>query len=202
MSISYAPVKEISPEYSLEGLMLTLKLQYFQATWCEDLTLWKRPCSREGLRAGGEGATEDEMVGWYRQVNGHEFEQAPGDSGGQGSLGCHSPVHGVPQSMESQRVRHDLVTQQQKLGVKIISSHNSCTYDNFIDEKCWGSDELTSPGKSKYWVSRFQFLARLRGLKFTKSQVLSCRKGPAVGSSEVMSSGPSHHYLCAVIQMT
>ena len=31
--------------------------------------------------------TEDEMVGWYHQLNGHEFEQTPGDSG-QGSLAC------------------------------------------------------------------------------------------------------------------
>ena len=33
-------------------------------------------------------ATEDEMVGWYQQLNGHEFEQTPGDSKGQGSLAC------------------------------------------------------------------------------------------------------------------
>ena len=31
--------------------------------------------------------TEDEMVGWYHQLNGHEFEQAPGDGNGQESLG-------------------------------------------------------------------------------------------------------------------
>ena len=36
-------------------------------------------------------ATEDEIVGWHHQLNGHEFEQAPGDSEGQGSLACHSP---------------------------------------------------------------------------------------------------------------
>ena len=35
--------------------------------------------------------TEDEMVRWYHQVNGHEFEQTPGDSEGQGSLTCCSP---------------------------------------------------------------------------------------------------------------
>ena len=35
--------------------------------------------------------TEDEMVGWHHQLNGHEFEQAPGDSEGQGSLACCSP---------------------------------------------------------------------------------------------------------------
>ena len=34
------------------------------------------------------GATEDEMVGWHHRLNGHELEQAPGDSEGQGSLAC------------------------------------------------------------------------------------------------------------------
>ena len=45
-------LKEINPEYSLEGLMLKLKLQYFGH---EELTHWKRPWCWEGLRAGGEG---------------------------------------------------------------------------------------------------------------------------------------------------
>ena len=35
--------------------------------------------------------TEDEMVGWHHQLNGPEFEQALGDSEGQGSLVCCSP---------------------------------------------------------------------------------------------------------------
>ena len=35
--------------------------------------------------------TEDEMVGWYHQLSGHESEQTPGDSGGQRSLDCYSP---------------------------------------------------------------------------------------------------------------
>ena len=35
--------------------------------------------------------TEDEMVGWDHRLNGHEFEQALGDVGGQGSLACCSP---------------------------------------------------------------------------------------------------------------
>ena len=50
--------------------------------------------------------TEDEMVGWHHRLNGHEFEQAPGDSEGQGSLMCCSPL-GL------QRVRHNLATEQQ-----------------------------------------------------------------------------------------
>ena len=35
--------------------------------------------------------TEDEMVGWHHQLNGHEFDQTPGDSGGQKSLASCSP---------------------------------------------------------------------------------------------------------------
>ena len=35
--------------------------------------------------------TEDEMVGWHHQLNGHEFEQTMGDGKGQGSLACCSP---------------------------------------------------------------------------------------------------------------
>ena len=58
--------KETSPGYTLEGLMLRLKLQYF-------------------------GHPEDDMVGWQHQLNGLKFEQALGDSEGQGSLACCSP---------------------------------------------------------------------------------------------------------------
>ena len=44
----------------------------------------------ERLRAG-EGVTEDEMVGWHHQLDGHELEQAPGVGDGQGGLACCSP---------------------------------------------------------------------------------------------------------------
>ena len=44
-----------------------------------------------GKRQEEKGVTEDEIVGWHHQLNGHEFEQAPGDSEGQGSLVCGSP---------------------------------------------------------------------------------------------------------------
>ena len=52
--------------------------------------------------------TEDQMVGWHHQLNGYEFEQTLGDSKGQGSLT-------VLQSLGSQRVRHDLVTEHQQI---------------------------------------------------------------------------------------
>ena len=46
-------LKEISPEYSLEGLTLKLQLQYF-VTWCGELTHWKRPWCWERLKVGAE----------------------------------------------------------------------------------------------------------------------------------------------------
>ena len=48
--------------------------------------------------------TDDEMVVWHHPLNGHEFEQTLGDSEGQ---------FGMLQSMGSQGIRHDLVTEQQ-----------------------------------------------------------------------------------------
>ena len=42
----------------------------------------------ERLKAGGEGEIEDEMAGWHRQLKGHESEETPRDSKGQGSLMC------------------------------------------------------------------------------------------------------------------
>ena len=84
-------LQEINTEYSLEELMLKLKLQYFchlirRADWLEKtLMLGKTEGSRK------RGATENEVVGWYHWLNGPDFEQTLGDSEGQGSLACCSP---------------------------------------------------------------------------------------------------------------
>ena len=83
-------LKEINPEYSLEGLMQKLKFQYL-ATWCEKLTHWKRPWCWERLKAGGEGDEKGRDGGWHHQLDGHEFEQTLGHGNGQGSLVCCSP---------------------------------------------------------------------------------------------------------------
>ena len=61
------------------------------ATWCKELTHWKRPWCWESWRQEEKGTTEDKVVGWHHQLNGHEFEQAPGAGEGQGSLVCYSP---------------------------------------------------------------------------------------------------------------
>ena len=80
-------LKEISPEYSLERLMLKLKLQYFGHLMGRTDSLEK------SLMLGKiEGrTTEDEMIGCHHRLDGHEFEQAPGVGNGQRSLVCCSP---------------------------------------------------------------------------------------------------------------
>ena len=51
----------------------------------------KDPDAGKDWRQEEKGTTEDEMVGWHHQHNGHEFEQAKGDGEGQGGLTCCSP---------------------------------------------------------------------------------------------------------------
>ena len=53
---------------------------------------------------------EDEMVGWHHQLNGHEFEQAPGHGEGQESLACFSPRHHKESDMTEQLKTKKMVT--------------------------------------------------------------------------------------------
>ena len=95
--------KELSPEYSLEGLMLKLKLQFFGHL------MWRTDSFEKSLMLGDwrpeeKGTTEDEMVGWHLRFNGHNFEQTLGDCKGQGRLTC---------SSWGRRVGHNWATEQQ-----------------------------------------------------------------------------------------
>ena len=81
-------LKEISPKYSLEGLML--KLQYFGHLMQRNNSLEKTLML--GLWQQEEKKmTEDEMVGWHHRLDGHKFDQALGIGDGPGSLACCSP---------------------------------------------------------------------------------------------------------------
>ena len=73
--------------------------------WPPDVKSWltgKDPDAGKDWGQKEKGTTEDEMAGWHHWHNGHEFEQAPGDSEGQGRPACC-------------RVGHDLATEQQYL---------------------------------------------------------------------------------------
>ena len=93
-------LKEISPECSLAGLILKLKLPNTLATWCEELTHWKRPWGWERLKTGGEG---DDRIwdGWMTSLT--QWTWVWASSGRWWRTG----KPGVLQSMGLQRVGHD-----------------------------------------------------------------------------------------------
>ena len=99
-------LKEINPEYSLEGRMLKLH-------WSSDVNSWfigKVPDAGKDWRQKEKRVTEYKMAGQHHWFNGHELGQTLGDSEGQGSLVCCSPC-----SMPgSQRIRHDWATEQKQ----------------------------------------------------------------------------------------
>ena len=109
-------LKEISPEYSLEGLML--KLQYF-GQWCEELTHWKTPRCWERLKEGGEGDDRG-WDGWMASLTRWTWVWV--DSGSWWWTG----KPGVLQSMGSQKVGHNLVNEQ------IILPSLKCTVPFFF----------------------------------------------------------------------
>ena len=59
--------------------------------WPDAKNLWKRPWCWERMKARGEGDDRGWDGWWHHWLNGHESEQIPGDSEGQGSLACCSP---------------------------------------------------------------------------------------------------------------
>ena len=108
-------LQEINPEYSLEGLMLKLKLQNFghliqRANWLEKTIMMGKI---EGRRIRGQ-----QRMRWLDGItdHGHEFEQTQEDSEGQGSLVCCSPWE--------HRIRHEWVTEQWYKVVGKIQSAN------------------------------------------------------------------------------
>ena len=66
-------LKEISPECSLEGLMLKLKLQLGHLMQRVD-SLENNPDAGRDWGQEEKGTTEDEMAGWHHRLDGHEFE--------------------------------------------------------------------------------------------------------------------------------
>ena len=86
-------LKKINPEYSLRGPDVKNRL------------IWEVLDSGKDWRQEEKGTAEDERIGWHHWLNGHGFEQTPGDGEGQGGLACCRPW--------GRRVRHDWVTEQQ-----------------------------------------------------------------------------------------
>ena len=114
-------LKEISPEYSLEGLMLKLTLQYSgHLMWRTD-SLGKNPDARKDWRQEEKGTTEDEMVGWLHQLNGHGFEWTPGVGDGQGGLVSCSPWGRKELDTTEQLIWTELMTDKRGKNPKVES---------------------------------------------------------------------------------
>ena len=141
-------LKEVNLEYLLEGLMLKLKLQYSDH-------LMGRPNSLEKTLMLGKIEDErrrgQQMVGWHHQLNGHEFEQTPGDNEGQGSLVCCGP--------RGHRIGHNLMTEHKGSQVaqwlKKKKEKNwpaRCRFNYWIGKcpcrRAWQPTPIFLPGKS------------------------------------------------------
>jgi len=101
-------LKEINPEYWIL-IGRTEAEAEAPILWPPDAKsrlIRKDPDAGNDWRQKEKGMTEDEMVVWHHQLNGHEFEQAPGYGEGQDNA--------LLSSMGLQRVRHDWATEQQQ----------------------------------------------------------------------------------------
>ena len=97
--------------------------------WLPDVKSWLNGKNFDAGKDWGQeekGMTEDELVGWHHWLNGHEFEQPPG---------YRKP--GVLQSLGSQRIGHNLATEQQQQNVTLLYStrENKRRYNLFVG---WG----------------------------------------------------------------
>ena len=104
--------KEIQPVISKENQSSTF-IRSIDAEapilWPADSKSWlirKDPDAGKDWRQEETGRTEDEMVGWHHRLNEHEFEQAPGNGEGQGSLACCSPW-GCKESDTTERLNNN-----------------------------------------------------------------------------------------------
>ena len=135
---SQSILREISPRCSLEGLMLKVKLQYL-VHLIQRADSFEKTLMLERLRAEWEGVTAHEMVGWHHCLNGHEFEQTPGDGQRQRSQVFWSP-------WGSQTVGHNLATEQQQ------QQNRGCGFDPWVPKiswrRIWQLTPIFLPGKS------------------------------------------------------
>ena len=87
---NHSILKEVNPEYSLEGLMTEAEAPILWPLDVKNRLTGKDPDAGKDWGQEEKRVTEDEIIGWHHQFNGHKSEQTPGDSEGQRSLACYS----------------------------------------------------------------------------------------------------------------
>ena len=114
-------LKESNPEYSSEGLMQKLKLQYFGHLMKRADSLEKTLTLEKSEGKRRRGATEDEMVGWHHWLNGRESEQTQGDNEVQEPW--HASVHGFTKNQTW--LNNRIPTKTLKCTLKIMKGSNN-----------------------------------------------------------------------------
>ena len=126
--------------------MLKLKLQYFgHLMWRTDSL--EKTVMMGKLKGEEKGTTEDEMVGWHHQIDGHEFEQALGVGDGQGSLACCSPwCHSVGHDWVNElNYRYYKTTRWVKRVMKLREGKRMWAqgWDQVPEWVLWGSEQMS-----------------------------------------------------------
>ena len=125
--------------------MLKLKLQSFghlmRRTDIED------PDAGKDWRQEKKGTTEDEMVGWHHQINGHEFEQAPVVGDGQGSLACCSPWGRKESDMTEQLNWNEWNSPSFGASWVVLMVNNPPVNAAHIRDEGWIAESGRSPGE-------------------------------------------------------
>ena len=92
----------VHPKENQSGIFIGRTDAETPILWLLDAKNWlfgKNPDAGKDRRREEKGTTEDDMVGWHHQLDGYEFEQAPGVGDAQGSLACWSPWSGKQSDM-------------------------------------------------------------------------------------------------------
>ena len=148
-------LEEINPEYSLEGLMLKLKLQY-SGHLMQKLTHWKRPSCWERLKAGGE-VNNRGWHGWIAPLT--QWTWVWANSGSWWWTGR----PGVLQSMGLQRVGHNLVTELNWMPKRYHFKYTNATTKNSVLQKleCRAWRQGVLPVISSVTTGNLLYLIRL-----------------------------------------
>ena len=86
-------IKPVNPKRNQSWIFIRRTDAEVPILWSPDVKIWLIGKDPDDGKDWGQkkGMTKDEIIGWYHQLNGKEFEQTPGDRAGQGNLGCCSP---------------------------------------------------------------------------------------------------------------
>ena len=117
--------------------------------WPADVKNWltgKNPDAGKDRGQEEKGMTEDEMVGWLHQLDGHEFEQNPGDGERQGSLVCCS-LWGRNESDATGRLNNDKVREERKAGNCLIFMWHR-------RNGSWGTIVTSQAGHHSHWEEK------------------------------------------------